>query len=42
MPDTLFESYIPGLPLIHRGKVRDLYPVGADHPPKKRAPRALC
>jgi phosphoribosylaminoimidazole-succinocarboxamide synthase len=31
MPDTLFESQIPGLPLIHRGKVRDLYAVGDDH-----------
>ena len=27
----MFESHVPGLPLIHRGKVRDLYAVGDDH-----------
>jgi phosphoribosylaminoimidazole-succinocarboxamide synthase len=31
MKETMFESHIPGLPLIHRGKVRDLYAVGEDH-----------
>ena len=29
--DALFESSIPGLPLIGRGKVRDIYSVDADH-----------
>ena len=29
--DTLFESMIPGLPLIGRGKVRDIYSVDEDH-----------
>jgi phosphoribosylaminoimidazole-succinocarboxamide synthase len=27
MPDTLFESSIKSLPLIHRGKVRDIYAI---------------
>jgi phosphoribosylaminoimidazole-succinocarboxamide synthase len=31
MKETMFESHIPGLSLIHRGKVRDLYAVGEDH-----------
>jgi len=31
MENTMFESHVPGLPLIHRGKVRDLYAVGDDH-----------
>ncbi|AHE99524.1 phosphoribosylaminoimidazolesuccinocarboxamide synthase [Thioalkalivibrio paradoxus] len=31
MRDALFESHIPHLPLIHRGKVRDLYAVDGDH-----------
>ncbi len=31
MKDAMFESDIPGLPLIHRGKVRDLYALGEDH-----------
>lgn len=31
MKETMFESHIPGLPLIHRGKVRDLYAVGDDY-----------
>jgi phosphoribosylaminoimidazole-succinocarboxamide synthase len=31
MKETMFESHVPGLPLIHRGKVRDLYAVGEDH-----------
>jgi phosphoribosylaminoimidazole-succinocarboxamide synthase len=31
MKETMFESHIPGLPLIHRGKVRDLYAVGEEH-----------
>jgi phosphoribosylaminoimidazole-succinocarboxamide synthase len=31
MEDAMFESSIPGLPLLHRGKVRDLYAVGEDH-----------
>lgn len=31
MKEAMFESHIPGLPLIHRGKVRDLYAVGEDH-----------
>lgn len=31
IPDTLFESSIKSLPLIHRGKVRDIYAVGDDH-----------
>jgi phosphoribosylaminoimidazole-succinocarboxamide synthase len=29
--DMLFESMIPGLPLIGRGKVRDIYSVDEDH-----------
>ena len=29
--DALFESSIPSLPLIGRGKVRDIYGVGGDH-----------
>ena len=29
--DTLFESQVPGLPLIGRGKVRDIYSVDNDH-----------
>ncbi len=29
--DTLFESHVPGLPLIGRGKVRDIYSVDTDH-----------
>ncbi|WP_018865936.1 MULTISPECIES: phosphoribosylaminoimidazolesuccinocarboxamide synthase [unclassified Thioalkalivibrio] len=31
MTDTLLESHIPDLELVHRGKVRDLYTVDADH-----------
>ncbi|WP_018142226.1 phosphoribosylaminoimidazolesuccinocarboxamide synthase [Thioalkalivibrio sp. ALJ7] len=31
MTDTLLESQIPDLELVHRGKVRDLYAVDADH-----------
>jgi phosphoribosylaminoimidazole-succinocarboxamide synthase len=30
-PDTLYQSNIQSLPLIHRGKVRDIYAVGDDH-----------
>ena len=30
-PDTLFESSIPSLPLIGRGKVRDIYDAGNGH-----------
>ncbi|MHB1239233.1 MAG: phosphoribosylaminoimidazolesuccinocarboxamide synthase [Gammaproteobacteria bacterium] len=30
MPDALFESAIKSLPLVHRGKVRDIYGVGDD------------
>jgi phosphoribosylaminoimidazole-succinocarboxamide synthase len=30
-PDTLYESTIKSLPLIHRGKVRDIYSVGDSH-----------
>ncbi len=30
-PETLFESDIKSLPLIHRGKVRDIYGIGDDH-----------
>jgi phosphoribosylaminoimidazole-succinocarboxamide synthase len=29
--EALFESHIDSLPLIHRGKVRDLYALGPDH-----------
>jgi phosphoribosylaminoimidazole-succinocarboxamide synthase len=29
--DTMFESTIPGLPLLGRGKVRDIYSVDDDH-----------
>ena len=29
--DTLFESQVPGLPLIGRGKVRDIYSVSDEH-----------
>jgi len=31
MSDTLFQSAIKSLPLVHRGKVRDVYGVGSDH-----------
>ncbi|OGI69930.1 MAG: phosphoribosylaminoimidazolesuccinocarboxamide synthase [Candidatus Muproteobacteria bacterium RBG_16_60_9] len=31
MSDTLFQSAIKSLPLLHRGKVRDVYGVGSDH-----------
>ncbi|WP_018138120.1 MULTISPECIES: phosphoribosylaminoimidazolesuccinocarboxamide synthase [unclassified Thioalkalivibrio] len=31
MSDALLESHIPDLELVHRGKVRDLYAVDADH-----------
>lgn len=31
MPDTLFQSNLHSLPLIMRGKVRDIYAVGDDH-----------
>ena len=31
MPETLFQSDIKSLPLLHRGKVRDIYAVGQDH-----------
>ncbi|HEX2139725.1 MAG TPA: phosphoribosylaminoimidazolesuccinocarboxamide synthase [Woeseiaceae bacterium] len=31
VPDPLFESSIPSLPLLGRGKVRDIYGVGDDH-----------
>ncbi|MFQ5936367.1 MAG: phosphoribosylaminoimidazolesuccinocarboxamide synthase [Acidiferrobacterales bacterium] len=31
VPDVLFESSLTSLPLIHRGKVRDIYEVGDDH-----------
>jgi phosphoribosylaminoimidazole-succinocarboxamide synthase len=31
MPQPLFESQLQSLPLIHRGKVRDLYAVDDDH-----------
>ncbi|MEX2495234.1 MAG: phosphoribosylaminoimidazolesuccinocarboxamide synthase [Woeseia sp.] len=30
-PDPLFESFVPSLPLLGRGKVRDLYGVDDDH-----------
>ena len=31
MLDVLFESHLPSLPLLARGKVRDIYGVGDDH-----------
>ncbi|MEW5839083.1 MAG: phosphoribosylaminoimidazolesuccinocarboxamide synthase [Pseudomonadota bacterium] len=31
MPNPLFDSHIPHLPLIHRGKVRDIYAVDDQH-----------
>lgn len=30
MPSVLVESHLPGLELLHRGKVRDVYALGAD------------
>jgi len=30
-PATVFETALHGLPLLHRGKVRDIYAVGDDH-----------
>ena len=30
-PDALFESSLTSLPLIQRGKVRDIYAVGDEH-----------
>ena len=29
-PETLYESTIKSLPLIHRGKVRDIYPLSGE------------
>ena len=29
MKDVLFESHLESLPLLHRGKVRDIYAVAA-------------
>jgi len=31
MPETLFNSDLKSLPLVARGKVRDIYGVGEDH-----------
>ncbi len=31
MTDTLYESHVHSLPLLHRGKVRDIYVVDDDH-----------
>ena len=31
MPETLFDSDLKSLPLVNRGKVRDIYGVGEDH-----------
>jgi phosphoribosylaminoimidazole-succinocarboxamide synthase len=31
MKDVLFESHLESLPLLHRGKVRDIYAVGDEH-----------
>ncbi len=31
MPETLFNSDLKSLPLVNRGKVRDIYAVGEDH-----------
>ena len=31
MQDTLYESRLETLPLVNRGKVRDIYAVGTDH-----------
>ena len=31
MKDVLFESHLTSLPLLHRGKVRDIYAVGDEH-----------
>ena len=31
LPATVFETALRGLPLLHRGKVRDIYEVDADH-----------
>jgi phosphoribosylaminoimidazole-succinocarboxamide synthase len=31
MPEALLESHLTSLPLIHRGKVRDLYGIDEDH-----------
>ena len=31
MPETLFNSDLESLPLVGRGKVRDIYGVGEDH-----------
>ena len=30
MPTTLSSSHLPGLDLVHRGKVRDVYALSAD------------
>ena len=30
-PAALFETHLASLPLVHRGKVRDVYAVGAEH-----------
>jgi phosphoribosylaminoimidazole-succinocarboxamide synthase len=31
MKDVLFESHLESLPLLHRGKVRDIYAIGDEH-----------
>lgn len=31
MPDVLYESRLKSLPLLHRGKVRDIYEIDQDH-----------
>jgi phosphoribosylaminoimidazole-succinocarboxamide synthase len=31
VPATVYETRLSGLPLLHRGKVRDIYEVDAQH-----------
>ncbi len=38
MPTTLTTAELPGLPLFHRGKVRDVFDLGRQPPPADGAP----
>ena len=31
MPAAVFETHLKSLPLVHRGKVRDIYAAGPEH-----------
>ncbi|MGH8080197.1 MAG: phosphoribosylaminoimidazolesuccinocarboxamide synthase, partial [Lysobacter sp.] len=42
MTTTLLQSELPGLPLRHRGKVRDVFDLPADRLPAGAAPGGDC